>query len=400
MLDIKNDFPIFQNNPGLIFLDSGASAQKPQYVIDGVNEYISHDYANIHRGQYSLSEKSDDMYHASKEIVAKHLNCSSRELFYTYNSTYWINIIADSLAFSWFFQKGDVIVVWIREHNANVVPWDIIAKQYELEIKYLHIKEDYSIDWDYWDEIYDERVKLVTFGHVSNVSGQIYDPKDMKSRLRDDTFFIVDASQSVPHFAVDVKDIDCDALVFTGHKLFTYSGVGLVYLKKKWVKTLQTSCGGGGTVKNVSEDGVEFLTNIEKFEAGTPNIIWAASTLKAFEYLEQIGWYDAIQKHEDVLMNYALKKFESMKDKIRLLWTYEPQNRVWIFSFTINDMPNHNTIGETFAENNICIRCGGHCAHLLHHAKHFEGTCRVSLYVYNSIEDLDKFFEVLESLIK
>jgi len=399
-LDIQNDFPIFKNNDWLIFFDSWASAQKPQYVIDWVNEYICNDYANIHRWQYSLSENSDDMYYKSKEIIAKHLNCSVKELFYTYNSTYWINIIADSLWLSWFFNSGDVIIVWIREHNANVVPWDIIAKQYDLEIKYLDINDDFSINWDHWNKIYDDKVKLVAFWHVSNVSWQIYDPKLIKSKLRDDTFFVVDASQSIPHFSIDIKDIDCDALVFTWHKVFAYSGIWVVYLKNKWIKQLQTPCWGWWTVKDVNKDKVDFLTNIEKFEAGTPNIIWACSLLKAFEYIEKIWWYTAMQKHENELIQYALNKFNKLKDSVELLWSYDINDRIWTFSFRIKNITNHNFIWETFAEHNICIRCGWHCAHLLHYKMGFWWTCRVSLYVYNSIDEIDKFFETLERLIK
>lgn len=225
MLDVKKDFPIFANNDDLIFFDSGASSQKPKYVIDAVSEFVSHDYANIHRGQYSLSERSDDMYHESKEKVALHLSCSPEEVFYTYNATYGMNLIAQSLKMSNFFQAGDKILVGIWEHHANVSPWHIIAKELDLKVEFINLAEDHDLDREDFQKKYDDKTKVVSIGHVSNVSGQIFDVKKIRSYLRDDTFFVVDGSQSVPHFKVDVQEIGCDAFIFTGHKVMSYTGI-------------------------------------------------------------------------------------------------------------------------------------------------------------------------------
>lgn len=398
-MNFKKDFPVFENNPWLVFLDSGASSQKPSYVIDWVSQFVANDYANIHRWYYSLSERSEEAYHDSKKIVAEFLNCYASEVFYTYNSTYWVNLIAHSLAISNFFQKWDNILVWIREHHANVVPRHIIAKQYWLEVRFIAMNNDYEIDRQDFEKKYDEKTKLVAIGHVSNVTGQIYDPKQVKNKLRDDTFFIIDASQSVPHFSVDVKDIWCDCLVLTWHKVFSYTGIWAVYLKKDRIKKLDCIFSWWWAIEDVSEDKVTFPTNIDKFEMGTPNIIWAVSLLKAFEYIRNIWGYEVIEKQENDLIDYTLAKFGAMQDKVEIIWSKSNKNRVWVFSFVIRNWKNVNQMGELFAKSNIAVRCGGHCAYPLHKKLWKTWTCRISLYIYNDKQDIDMFLKVLEETI-
>jgi len=235
---MKKDFPIFKNNPWLVFLDNAASSQKPQYVIDGVSEFVAHDYANIHRGLYSLSEKSETTYHHSKELVGELLNCKASEIIYSYNSTYAINLIAQSLVISDIIKSWDIVLLWIREHHANILPRQILAERKGFTIEFFNINDEYEIDRNDFDQKYSDTVKVVSVAHVSNVTGKIYDVKKIKSKLRDDTFFLVDGSQSVPNFPVDVQDIGCDCLVFTGHKMMAYTGIGVIYLKKEWIKKL------------------------------------------------------------------------------------------------------------------------------------------------------------------
>lgn len=404
-MNFKKDFPVFENNQDLVFLDSWASSQKPKYVIDWVSEFISNDYANIHRWYYALSERSEEAYHNSKKIVAEFLHCSATEIFYTYNSTYGINLIAWSLGISWYFSKWDNILVWIWEHHANVVPRQIIAKQYWVEIRFIAMDIKYEIDWKDFDSKYDENTKVVAIGHVSNVTGQIYDLKQIKNKLRDDTFFLVDASQSIPHFALDVQDIWCDCLVFTWHKVFAYTGIGTVYLKKNWIKKLDCIFSWWWAIKSVSETEFTFPNNIDKFEMWTPNIIWAVSLLKAFEYIRNIWWYEVIQKHEEELINYTLEKFNNLKNKIDLIWPvrqvwyWSSKNRIWVFSFVIKDWKNVNQIWEIFAKSNVAVRCGWHCAHPLHKKLWRTWTCRISLHIYNDKNDVDKFFEVLSEIV-
>ncbi len=401
---MKKDFPIFKNNPWLVFLDNAASSQKPQYVIDGVSEFVANDYANIHRGLYALSEKSEEVYHHSKELVGELLNCKASEIIYSYNATYGINLIAQSLVISDIIKAWDTVLLWIREHHANILPRQILAERKWFTIEFFNIDEDYEIDRNDFQKKYTDKVKVVSVAHVSNVTGKIYDVKKIKSKLRDDTFFLVDGSQSVPNFPVDVEDIGCDCLVFTWHKMMAYTGIWIVYLQKKWIKTLVPMVRGGGTIEDVSTEGHSLVTNSDKFEAGTPNIIWAISLLKALEYIKSIGWMQKIWEHEQQLVHSIIHK---LKDKwrgtsdspVEIIWPMTEKNRVAVFSFVLSNNKNFNNIGEYFSDHNIAIRCGGHCAYPLH--KHFKkpGTCRMSAYIYNDENDIAKFFEILSQKI-
>ena len=404
---IKKDFPIFKNNPWLVFLDNAASTQKPQYVIDGVSEFVASSYANIHRWLYSLSEKSEEAYHHSKELVGELLNCKASEIIYSYNSTYWINLIAQSLVISDILNAWDVVLLWIREHHANILPRQILAQRKGFTIEFFNIDAQYEIDRKDFDQKYSDKVKVVSVAHVSNVTGKIYDVKKIRSKLRDDTFFLVDGSQSVPNFPVDVQDIGCDCLVFTGHKMLAYTWIWAIYLKKERIKKIVPIIRGWWTIEDVSIEWHTLAGNSDKFEAGTPNIIWAVSLLKALEYIKSIWGMKKIWEHEQKLVKSFL---QNLRDKgrgtrwkdspIEIIWPLTPEDRVAVFSFTLSNTTNFNKIGETFAEANIAIRCGGHCAYPLHKRFKKAWTCRMSGYIYNDEADIKAFFDVLEGLVK
>ncbi len=403
----KKDFPIFSNNPWMVFLDNAASTQKPKYVIDGVSEFVSTSYANIHRGMYTLSEKSEEAYHHSKELVGELLNCKASEIIYSYNSTYGINLIAQSLVISDVINKWDTVLLGIREHHANILPRQVLAERKGFNIEFFNITDDYEIDRNDFDQKYTDKVKVVSVGHVSNVTGKIYDVKKIKSKLRDDTFFLIDGSQSVPNFTVDVQDIGCDCLVFTGHKMMAYTWIWVVYLKKERIRKLVPMIRWWWTIEDVSVEGHSLMTNADKFEAGTPNIIWAVSLGKALEYIKSIGWMKKIWEHEQSLVVYFINKLRekgrgtSDKDSpIEIIWPLTTEDRVAVFSFVLNNNTNFQNVGEKFAEHNVAVRCGGHCAYPLH--KHFKKpwTCRMSGYIYNDESDIKSFFTVLEGIIK
>ncbi len=394
----KKDFPIFENNPWLLFLDNAASTQKPQYVIDGVSEFVASSYANIHRGLYSLSEKSEEAYHHSKELVAELINCKASEIIYSYNSTYGINLIAQSLVVSDIITNWDTVLLWIREHHANILPRQILAERKGFNIEFFTITDDYEIDRNDFDQKYTDKVKVVSVSQVSNVTWKIYDVKKIQSKLREDTFFLVDGSQSVPNFPVDVQDIGCDCLVFTGHKMMAYTGIGVVYLKKEWIRKLVPMIRWWGTIEDVSTEGHILATNVDKFEAGTPNIIGAVSLAKAIEYIKSIWWMEKIWEHEQNLVKLCLEGFAKLQDKVEILWPLD-SDRVAVFSFILPNNTNFNNIGETFAEQNIAIRCGGHCAYPLHKRFNKSGTCRMSGYIYNDEADIDKFFELVRRIV-
>ncbi|MCX6823325.1 MAG: aminotransferase class V-fold PLP-dependent enzyme [candidate division SR1 bacterium] len=399
---MKKDFPVFKTNPGLVFLDSAASSQKPKYVIDGVSEFVASSYANIHRGSYALSEKSEDAYHASKTKVAEFLNVKANEIIYSYNATYAINLIAQALCKSKYLEKGDVVLVGIRDHHANIVPRQSLSEEYGFVVKFINIRSDYTIDRQDFNKKYDKKVKVVACSHISNVTGAIYDVSKIKEHLRLDTFFLVDGSQSVPHIPVDISKIGCDCFVFTAHKMMGYTGLGITYLAKEWIKKLQPLISGGGAIHDVDINDYTPASGVDKFEAGTPNIIAAVSLLKALEYIQKIGGMNRIWTHEQQMTAYVLAKFLVLEKakKLELIGPRDVASRVGVFSFILPKIRNTTTVGEKFAAKKIAVRCGGHCAYPLHKHLNKAGSCRMSLYLYNDKKDIDTFFAELEKMVK
>ena len=305
MRNYKKDFPIFKNNPDLIYLDSTASSQKPQYVIDWIKDYLENNYSNIHRWMYEISEISEELYIDSKKKVADFIWADTfKEVIYTYNSTYALNLLASSLWISKQLKAWEKVLVSIVEHNANIVPWLILKEQIWIELDFINVDENYNIDLEDFKNKYDEKVKVISLTHVSNVTGQIFDLEYIGNNKREDTLFIVDASQSIPHFKVDVKKLNCDYLFFTGHKIMADSWIGILWWKKEKLENLTPSFGWGGSVSTVSPRGFSYLPIPAKFESGTPNITGSVWLLKAMEYIEQTWWYEQLEAQESELIKY------------------------------------------------------------------------------------------------
>ena len=400
MISYKQDFPILANNPDLVFLDNAASTQKPRMVIEETKRFMENDYANIHRWAYSLSEKSEEIYFQSKDIVAKSIGGRQSEVIYTYNSTYAFNILVQSLVRTWLLKRWDKVLLTVAEHHSNIVPWIIMKEDFGIDVDFIDTNDKHDLDFDHFDKIYDKNVKLVSATWVSNVTGSIFDMKKLSQKLRDDTMFVVDASQAIPNFQVDVKAINCDFLIFTWHKMMWPTGIWVLWWKKELLKELKPSIWGGGSIEDVTKSEIKFAQMYQKFEIGTPNIIGAAWLLKAFEYIQKIGWWQSMQDKETALTWYALESFLKHKDKVQIIWKETPENRIWVFSFVLKNtkIPPFR-LWELMALKNICIRCGWHCAHP--YIKHlcYDWTCRMSLYIYNDKKDIDRFFEELMELI-
>ncbi|MDD3302728.1 MAG: aminotransferase class V-fold PLP-dependent enzyme [Candidatus Gracilibacteria bacterium] len=459
-MSLKKDFPIFKNNPGLVFLDSTASSQKPAFVIDGIKDFLENDYSNIHRGSYVLSERSENVYENSKKKVASFINADYwREVVYTYNSNYALNFIAGSLRKSEILKKGDKVLVSIVEHHANIVPWLILIDEIGIELEYINVDKDYNLDLEDLKAKLDDKVKVVSITQVSNVTGQIFDleevgriieefrnkkdenlqnrhpefisgsimqgnyskhsikdsetssegqPSKIQGRFpssREGQFsfplFIIDASQSFPHFKVDVKKLNCDMIFFTAHKIMADSGLGVWWAKKEILDKLKPVFSGGGAIAWVKKFEYKENTSLpDKFELGTPNITGALSLLKALEYVESIGGYEEVEKIEKELVSYTVKKWLEIKDKydIRILGSLEEGSRVGVFSFIVPGIHSID-LSDMLAEDNICIRAGQHCAEPFLQSESCSHTCRMSLYIYNDKEDIDRFFEALEKAI-
>ena len=395
----KNLFPIFDKHPNLVYLDNAASTQKPRFVIDWVSDFLKSDYANIHRGLYSLSEKSEELYYQSKCKLADLINCKPSEIIYSYNSTYCLNLLAQALVNSWKLWKWDKVLLWIREHHSNILPWKTLSKIFWFDIEFINETPDFEIDWKDFEKKLSKKVKVVSISHVSNVTWQIMQIEKVREKIWENVFFIVDGSQSVPHIPFDIEKIQCDALIMTWHKMMAQTGLWMMYLKREWIKELNPLILWWWTVKDVSIDDFSLQNNADKREAGTPNIIGAVSLLKALETIESIGWLEKIQEHEKNLIKILVEWFKKRIDKINLIWNLNPENRIWTFSFIANDETNFNKIWDIFAENDICIRAWWHCAYPLHKSLDIWWSVRISTYLYNTEDDIDRFFDVLDIIL-
>jgi len=404
MTNLKQDFPIFENNPWLVYLDNTATTQKPKLVIDGITKYLKNDYSNIHRWFYSLSERSENMYIASKKKVAEMLWATShKEVIYTYNSTYASNLLISSLERSNYFKSWDKVLLSIVEHHANIVPWLILKEKIWIEIEYIKIKDDFSLDLDDLKSKLNSKVKAISITHVSNVTGEVFDLKEVwriinNKNIDNKPLFIVDASQSIPHLKVDVKEIWCDALFFTWHKLMSDSWIWILWWKEELLNNLKPAFSWWWAISWVKETCFKEAWLPDRFEPWTPNLSWAISLLKAFEYIEKIWWYKKIEEIEHKLNKYTLEKFTNIS-WVKIIWWTNPQTKASVFSFIVEWIHSLD-IADYMAENNICIRSGQHCAEPFMIELWVSHTCRMSLYIYNTIEDIDKFFEILKQAIK
>jgi len=395
----KKLFPIFDKHPKLVYLDNAASTQKPKAVIDGVSNFLKNDYANIHRGLYALSEKSEELYYESKCKLAELINCKPSEIIYSHNSTYCINLLAQALVNSWKLWKWDKVLLWIWEHHSNILPRQTLSKIFWFDIEFVKETEDFQIDWKDFDKKFTKKVKVVSLSHVSNVTWEIMGIENVREKIWDKVFFMVDGSQSVPHIPVDIEKIQCDALIMTGHKMMAQTWLWMMYLKRERIKELDPLILWWWTVKDVSIDDFSLQNNADKREAWTPNIVGAISLLKALETIENIWWIEKIREHEKSLIKLLCEWFRKRKDKVTLLWNLNSDNRIWTFSFIINDENNFNKIWDIFSKKNICIRTGWHCAYPLHKSLNVWWSARVSTYLYNTQKDIEKFFEALDEIL-
>jgi len=406
--DLRKDFMLFKKHPELVYLDSAATSQKPSYVLDWVKHFLENDYANIHRWLYSLSEKSEKLYIKSKKKLTKFINAQSwREIIYSFNSTYAINLLVSSLKRSKYFKKWDKVLLSIVEHHANIVPWLILKEEVGIEIDYINLKDDFFLDFDDLKNKLDSNVVAISLTHVSNVTWRIFDLEKVNKILNKFSdsnknskkpLFIVDASQSIPHFKVDVQKIWCDFMFFTGHKIMANTWIWVLWWKKDLLNKLNPSFSWWWAISSVKKDCFKLWALPDKFEPWTPNLSWAVSLLKALEYIENIWWYEKIIEIDRELVNYTLKKFDKFKE-VKLIWPSTNKWKIWVFSFTVKGIHSID-VADYMAENNICIRAWQHCTEPFMSYLKIKNSCRMSLYIYNNKNDIDKFFEVLEKCIK
>ena len=391
MLDLKKNFPVLRENPDICFLDSGASAQKPDYVIDFVADFYRKTYANIHRGIYSLSWNSTVLYDKAREKTAEFLGVKNTEcVIFTKNTTESINLVAYS--FGQKLKEGDEIIVSIMEHHANFVPWQQLAKKKGIKLKIAYIdKNTLEFPVENITSLITDKTKLIALSMCSNVLGTISPFVEVcKTANKKGIKILLDGAQYMPHHRINFTElgIEPDFVVFSGHKLCAFDGVGVLYGKKEVLEDMEPFLTGGDMIESVSIEESIFAPLPNKFEAGTPPIGAVISLLKAIEYLESIG-LDKIEEHETMLAKEAIKRLKEI-DGVHVFAPEKISNG--IVSFTIDGIHPHD-IATILAEDNVCIRAGMHCAEPLITYLEQNSFARATFYLYNDMEDVEKLIK-------
>ena len=396
---IRDDFPILKsriNNHQLVYFDNAATTQKPQSVIDGISNYYKSYNANIHRGIHSLAEKATEEFEETRSLVKEFINASSEnEIIFTRGTTEGINLISSSLS-KFYFNEGDEIIISEMEHHSNIVPWQMIADENKLNLKVINVSENGEIDMDHFKSLISEKTKLVSIVYISNTLGTINPVKKIIEKCKENNILsVVDGAQSSAHKKIDVTDLNCDFYVFSAHKMYGPTGVGVVYGKEEILEKMPPYMGGGEMIKDVSFSNTSYNNLPYKFEAGTPNIGDVIGFKEAINYIKNIGIYN-IETYEISLKKYtenALKKI----DGIKVVGT--AKDKVGIFSFTTEKV-HYYDLGLLLDAKGIALRTGHHCTQPLMDKYSLDGTARLSLAIYNSTEEVDYFVESLSNLIK
>jgi cysteine desulfurase / selenocysteine lyase len=395
--ELRNDFPIFKkkiNGKDLVYLDNASTTQKPYSVINSITDFYSNYNSNIHRAVYQLAEEATELYEQTRKKIANFINVRPEEIIFTRNTTESINLIAHSWARS-NLKKDDVIAITEIEHHSNIVPWQILCQEIGTRLEYVGIDESGFLDIEYLIELISSRkVKLVSISHMSNVLGTIVPiERIVKTAHQYDIPVIVDGAQSVPHMPVDVKNLDCDFLVFSAHKMLGPTGVGVLYAKKELLEKMKPFMAGGDMIKEVFKFHTNYNEVPYKFEAGTPNIADVVGFGAAVEYLEKIGM-ENIRKHEIYLTEYALESMQSLK-YITIYGPMDSKFRGGVISFNIADIHPHD-LATIMNDHGIAIRSGHHCAQVLMQRLDVPATSRASFYIYNTKEEIDKFVNAIK----
>ena len=389
----KKDFPIF-NDTSLIYLDSASTSQKPIAVINSLKDVYENSNANVHRALYSLGSKSTEMYESARKTVAKFINAAPQEVVFTSGTTESLNLLSYTLESK--INKNDEILISHMEHHANLVPWQLLAKKTGAKLRYLPLTKEGDLDLSETERYFTSKTKVVSLTHMSNVLGSI-NPIDKISEItkKIDAIFIVDAAQSVSHIPVDVQNLGCDFITFSGHKMLGPTGIGVLWGSLKMLESLPPFLSGGEMIETVTLENATWNEVPYKFEAGTPNYVQAIGLGTAVEYLSNIGM-ENVQEHEKKLTEYAIEKLKTIPE---LYIHGSPSSRGGVISFNLNKI-HPQDLSQFLNEDNICIRVGHHCAQPLLKTLGETSTARISFYVYNDSSDIDKFVESLKSAMR
>lgn len=403
---VREDFPILQREvygKPLVYLDNGATTQKPLCVLDAMREEYLNVNANVHRGVHYLSQQATDLHEAAREKVREFINAEkTQEIIFTRGTTESMNLVASSFC-EGFMKEGDEVVVSAMEHHSNIVPWQLQGIRRGIKLRVIPMSDEGVLDLDAFDGLLNERTKLVSVAHVSNVLGTVNPVKEIIRRAHERGIpVLVDGAQSAPHMKIDVKDLDCDFFAFSGHKMYGPTGIGVLYGKEQWLEKMPPYQGGGEMIGTVSFDKTTYAELPFKFEAGTPDYVATHGLARAIDYMQSLG-IDNIYAHEQELTRYAMEKMQQIPG-MKIFGTAPDKDAV--ISFLVHqgaecaspsgEFIHHLDMGTLLDRLGIAVRTGHHCAEPLMHRLGIQGTVRASFALYNTKEEVDVLVKGIE----
>ena len=399
LLKVRGDFPLlskFIDEKPLVYLDTGATAQKPQTVIDAISRYYYQDNANVHRGIYALSERATRNYEEVREKIRAFINAvNSCEVIFTHGTTESINLVATSFG-GLRVKSGDEVLISAMEHHSNIVPWQLLCGRVNAKLKVIPVNDDGVLNFDSYQKLLNNHTKLVGLIHISNVLGTVNPVKSMIQLAHQNNIpVLLDGAQAVAHREVDVQDLDCDFYVFSSHKLYGPTGVGILYGKLKWLESMPPYQGGGNMISRVSFKKTDYNILPYKFEAGTTNISGIIGMGAAIDYVAQIG-FEKITIHEEELMQYATEKLQQIPG-LRIIGN--APDKAAAISFVMTQAHPHD-IGTILDNEGIAIRAGHHCAMPLMDRFNISATARITFGIYNTLHDVDRLIKGLHQVIE
>lgn len=385
---IREDFPILGREvygKPLVYLDNGATTQKPRSVVEAMTHEYYNVNANVHRGVHFLSQQATELHEQARETVRRFLNArSTSEIVFTRGTTESINLVATTFGDA-ILKEGDEVIVSEMEHHSNIVSWQLVQARKGIRLRVIPITDEGELRLDEYEKLFNERTRLVSITHVSNVLGTVNPVKEMIRTAHDHGVpVLVDGAQSTPHFAVDVQELDCDFFAFSGHKIYGPTGIGVLYGKEEWLDRLPPYMGGGEMIQNVSFERTTFNELPYKFEAGTPDYVATTGLAHALDYVTALGM-DNIYAHEQALTDYAMEQMATIEG-MRFIGT--PKHKDAVISFLVGDI-HHLDLGTLLDRLGIAVRTGHHCAEPLMRRMGIEGTVRASFGLYNTFEEVD-----------
>ncbi|MFV9988860.1 MAG: cysteine desulfurase [Coxiella endosymbiont of Dermacentor nuttalli] len=391
---LRDDFPLLKERiwgESLVYLDSGTTAQKPQAVIDAVNRYYCHDNANVHRGIYTISERATTAYENTRKKVKAFINAAHlHEIIFTRGATESINLVAASFG-TLQVQFGNEVLISAMEHHSNIVPWQLLCERVGAKLKIIPVHDDGTLNLDEYQGLLTTHTKIVGLIHVSNVLGTVNAVKKMIHLAHQKNIpVLLDGAQAIPHIAIDVQELDCDFYVFSGHKLYGPTGIGVLYGKTKWLEKMPPYQGGGNMIRQVTFEKTEYNSLPHKFEAGTPNIAGVVGLGAAIDYLMAIG-FEKMNIHEKALLNYATEKLQKISG-LKIIGN--SPHKIGVISFIMKQAHPHD-IATILDSKGIAIRAGHHCAMPLMKRFNLPATARITLGVYNTFNDIDRLVDGL-----